>query len=65
MPSKTRLNDLQLVLLSHAAKNEPGSVLPLPDAAAQDQERAAKELKSAAPQADRGSRDLGSSPKLA
>ena len=46
MPSKTRLNDLQLVLLSHAAKNEPGSVLPLPDAATKDQERAAKELKS-------------------
>jgi len=36
MASKTRLNDLQLVLLSHAAMNECGSVLPLPDTATMD-----------------------------
>ena len=46
MPSKTRLNDLQLVLLSQAAQNETESILPLPEAATQDQERTAKELKS-------------------
>ena len=46
MASKIRLNDLQLVLLSHAAKSENGSVLPLPDAATLDPQRTAKELKS-------------------
>ena len=43
---KTTLNDLQLVLLSHAANNENGSVLPLPDTAAQDEQRTTKELKA-------------------
>lgn len=41
----TKLNDLQLILLSHAAKTEGGSVLPLPDSIT-DQPRAQKELKS-------------------
>jgi len=45
MTKKIRLNDLQLVLLSHAAQNETGSMLPLPAAAAQDQERTTRELK--------------------
>jgi len=39
MANKIRLNDLQLVLLSHAATNKAGSVLPLPNAARQDEER--------------------------
>lgn len=41
----TQLNDLQLMLLSHAAKTEGGSALPLP-ASATDQARAQKELKA-------------------
>ena len=41
----TRLNDLQLVLLSHAGNNENGSVL-LPDTASQDEQRTARELKA-------------------
>ncbi len=45
MPTTTRLNDLQLVLLSHAAKNENGSVLPLPDTV-QDEQRTTKELRA-------------------
>lgn len=45
MTKTTRLNDLQLILLSHAAKSDSGSALPLP-AAADDTERANKELKS-------------------
>jgi len=40
-----RFNDLQLVLLSHAAKNEAGNMLPLPDTV-KDQARAQKELKA-------------------
>ncbi len=39
----TRLNDLQLILLSHAARSEAGNVLPLPDTVT-DQARAQKEL---------------------
>ena len=46
MTKTTRLNDLQLVLLSHAAKNGNGNVLPLPEAAARDEERTTRELKS-------------------
>lgn len=46
MTKTPRLNDLQLVLLSHAAENDLGSALPLPAAAANDTERANKELKS-------------------
>lgn len=41
----TKLNDLQLILLSHAAKTDDGSVLPLPQAV-DDQDRAQKELKA-------------------
>lgn len=41
----TKLNDLQLILLSHAAKTEDGRALPLPDTIA-DQARAQKELKA-------------------
>lgn len=40
-----KLNDLQLILLSHAAKNADGNVLPLPDAVT-DVDRADKELKA-------------------
>jgi hypothetical protein len=43
MPIK--LNDLQLILLSHAARSEGGNVLPLPDTVT-DQTRAHKELKA-------------------
>jgi hypothetical protein len=46
MTKTPRLNDLQLVLLSHAAQNDLGSALPLPPAAAEDAERANKELKA-------------------
>lgn len=46
MTKTTRLNDLQLILLSHAAKNDDGSVHPLPAAATQDEARTAKELKA-------------------
>jgi hypothetical protein len=45
MTKAIRLNDLQLILLSHAAKSDTGSALPLP-AAANDPERANKELKA-------------------
>lgn len=45
MSTKPKLNDLQLILLSHAANTDGGSVLPLPDTVT-DQERAHKELKS-------------------
>jgi hypothetical protein len=41
----TKLNDLQLILLSHAAKTDGGSALPLPDSVT-DQPRAEKELKA-------------------
>jgi hypothetical protein len=46
MTKSTRLNDLQLILLSHAAKHKAGHALPLPAAAAGDAERASKELKA-------------------
>lgn len=41
----TRLNDLQLILLSHAARSKGGNVLPLPDTVT-DQARARQELKA-------------------
>lgn len=41
----TKLNALQLILLSHAARSEDGNVLPLPDTVT-DQARAHKELKA-------------------
>ena len=41
----TRLNDLQLILLSHAVRSEGGNMLPLPDTVT-DQARAQKELKA-------------------
>lgn len=41
----TKLNDLQLILLSHAANTEDGSALPLPGTVT-DQARAQKELKA-------------------
>jgi hypothetical protein len=59
MAKKTRLTDLQLVLLSHAAQHQTGNLLPLPEATAQDDERATKDLKSLLPQAARGSRGEG------
>ncbi|MEZ5736765.1 MAG: DUF3489 domain-containing protein [Novosphingobium sp.] len=40
------LNDTQLVLLSHAAQNDAGAILPLPSSQQQEEERARKELKS-------------------
>jgi hypothetical protein len=46
MPKSPRLNDLQLVLLSHAAKHDTGSVFPLPDTALSDPARTEVELKS-------------------
>jgi hypothetical protein len=46
MANTIRLNDLQLVLLSHAAKNDTGSLLPLPHAASTQEERTTRELKS-------------------
>lgn len=46
MPKSPRLNDLQLVLLSHAAKHDGGSVFPLPDAGLSDPARTEVELKS-------------------
>lgn len=45
MPKTSRLNDLQLILLSHAAKHDAGSAFPLPNAA-DDADRANKELKA-------------------
>jgi hypothetical protein len=44
MAKTTRLNDLQLVLLSHAAQSDNGNIHPLPEAAANDKQRTAKEL---------------------
>lgn len=44
MPSKPKLNDLQLVLLSHAAKTDAGYVFPLP--ASIKAEAASKEAKT-------------------
>jgi hypothetical protein len=46
MPKSPRLNDLQLILLAHAAKQDGGSVFPLPDAALSDPLRTEVELKS-------------------
>ena len=46
MTKTIRLNDTQLVLLSHAAQNEAGDLLPLPSSLQQDEECARKELKS-------------------
>ena len=46
MKTNTRLSDLQLVLLSHAARRDDGSIYPLPEAATRDEQRTAKELKS-------------------
>jgi len=43
MPRMPQLNDLQLILLSHAAKARSGSMFPLPDSVA-DPARARKEL---------------------
>lgn len=45
MPRTPELTDLQLVLLSHAARNEGGQVFPLPPVAA-DRGRALRELKA-------------------
>jgi hypothetical protein len=44
MAKTTRLNDLQLVLLSHAAQSDNGNIHPLPETAAKDEQRTAKEL---------------------
>jgi hypothetical protein len=44
MTKKTRLSDLQLVMLSHAAKDKDSSMLPLPEAATHDEDRTAKDL---------------------
>jgi hypothetical protein len=41
----TKLNDLQLILLCHAAQTSDGNVLPLPDTVT-DRDRADKELKT-------------------
>ena len=46
MTKTIRLNDTQLVLLSHAAQNDAGAILPLPSSQQQEEERARKELKS-------------------
>ena len=46
MTKTTRLNDLQLILLSHAARDDNATVHPLPDAASKDDARTTKELKS-------------------
>ena len=46
MKTNTRLSDLQLVLLSHAARRDDGSIYPLPEAATKDEPRKAKDLKS-------------------
>ena len=43
MPRKTRLSDLQLVVLAHAARREDGHVLPLP-ATIHSDERTANEI---------------------
>lgn len=41
----TKLNDLQMILLSHAAKSDTGHIFPL-SASVADHDRAAKELKA-------------------
>ena len=46
MKTNTRLSDLQLVLLSHAAQRDDGSIYPLPETATRNEQRTAKELKS-------------------
>jgi hypothetical protein len=46
MPKSPRLNDLQLILLAHAAKHDGGSLFPLPEAALSDAARTEVELKS-------------------
>ena len=46
MTKTIRLNDTQLVLLSHGAQNDAGAMLPLPTSLQQNEERACKELKS-------------------
>ena len=46
MATNTRLSDLQLVLLSAAARSDKGHIYPLPVTATRDEQRAAKELKS-------------------
>lgn len=46
MATNTRISDLQLVLLSHAARSDVGSIYPLPAAATRDEQRTAKELKA-------------------
>lgn len=38
MTKSNRLNDLQLVVLAHALKRDDGSVVPLPDSLARDEE---------------------------
>lgn len=45
MPRTTKLNDLQLLLLAHAAKMDAGHVFPLP-ACVTDQPRAEKDVKA-------------------
>lgn len=44
MPSKPKLNDLQLVLLSHCAKTDAGNLFPLPTSV--DAEAASREAKT-------------------
>ena len=44
MPKTPRLSDLQLVLLSHAARNDRSTLHPLPTAALEDQPRTNKAL---------------------
>lgn len=45
MPSTTKLNELQLVLLAHAVKTSDGSMFPLPDTVS-GPDRIQKELKA-------------------
>lgn len=44
MPSKTNLNDLQLILLATAIQRDDGSILPLPDSLGKQSERARKAI---------------------
>jgi hypothetical protein len=46
MPKSSRLNDLQLNLVSHAAKHDGASLFPLPAAALSDPGHTETELKS-------------------
>ncbi|MCB2059314.1 MAG: DUF3489 domain-containing protein [Novosphingobium sp.] len=46
MTKTIRLNDTQLILLSHGAQNDTGAMLPLPASLQQEEDRARKELKS-------------------